>query len=718
MLDLNFQNGQAPALNARNMNAIVESINTLGYAVGGPNVASTVSEMTDTEKVYVYTGSETGYTAGNWYYYNGSAWVSGGVYQAAAVETDTTLTVPGEPADAKATGDAVADLKNDLDAVAHGIDRDFIGTPGTQGSWTYVITDGFYVGQKYIFTNNSTVYLVFTFRDGEGNAINIVGVYPGETKALVLTGLPTRLNIFSGGPEINCHIKSEYGLMDRVLTNEGRIQDMSYITEAVSNDENNLYIGELINGHLTAIGVVDDSFTDYRLSSKDIVALPSGSARIIRVKIAEGYLVAIRSGVRSDNLSNNLYWYKDGDTIIIPPGDNYYAISCCVDVSPTAYNAVKITTDDISKMHLGLYIHKYGDDSDESSEKILNAARLTFNTSAPNTLHSMPVIAHTSDCHGDYSRVKNFLEFCDRIHADLAAITGDLVSYRPYQGLGWFKELVNNADTISAVCVGNHDAYDSTITDEDVYNLVFDGITEKIGSTTEKTWYYKDVTNKSLRIISVNLYEYGGTTRNYTHFSNEQLGWLCDTLAVTPSGYGVILLYHSPQVNLNNALSSQYDKFFQVTRKYANIYSGVTGSPINDIIDAFIGRTTISKTYTQTGTPSSVSVTADFSAVDSTVEFIAHLTGHFHQDTVCYVPNTDHTQLMLNVICTNAIYGGTAYPYLCDLADLPRNSEDATQNSFNVYVIDRTAGTVKIIRVGSNTTYDMKKRDYMVIPYR
>lgn len=104
-----------PALNARNMNAIVESINTLGYAVGGPNVANTVSEMTDTSKVYVYTGSETGYTSGNWYYYNGSAWVSGGVYQATAVETDTTLTVPGEPADAKATGDIIFALKNELE---------------------------------------------------------------------------------------------------------------------------------------------------------------------------------------------------------------------------------------------------------------------------------------------------------------------------------------------------------------------------------------------------------------------------------------------------------------------------------------------------------------------------------------------------------------------------------------------------------------------------
>ena len=64
--------------------------------------------MTDHNKIYVYTGSETGYTAGNWYYWNGSAWASGGVYNSVAVQTDTTLTVSGKAADAKATGDAIA----------------------------------------------------------------------------------------------------------------------------------------------------------------------------------------------------------------------------------------------------------------------------------------------------------------------------------------------------------------------------------------------------------------------------------------------------------------------------------------------------------------------------------------------------------------------------------------------------------------------------------
>lgn len=84
-------------------------------AYGSPLTAATAAAMTDTSKVYVYTGSETGYTAGHWYYYNGTAWTDGGVYQSAGVQTDTTLTVAGMPADAKATGDEIADLKDALD---------------------------------------------------------------------------------------------------------------------------------------------------------------------------------------------------------------------------------------------------------------------------------------------------------------------------------------------------------------------------------------------------------------------------------------------------------------------------------------------------------------------------------------------------------------------------------------------------------------------------
>ena len=77
-------------------------------------VAPTVASMTDKEQIYVYTGTEDGYTFGNWYYWNGTAWTSGGTYNAVEVNTDGTLTEEGAPADANATGLAIDELKEDL----------------------------------------------------------------------------------------------------------------------------------------------------------------------------------------------------------------------------------------------------------------------------------------------------------------------------------------------------------------------------------------------------------------------------------------------------------------------------------------------------------------------------------------------------------------------------------------------------------------------------
>ena len=71
---------------------------------GHPFQAATIADMTDTTKIYVYVGNESGYTNGNWYYYDGTAWVSGGVYNAIAFDTDKTLTANGAAADAKVTG--------------------------------------------------------------------------------------------------------------------------------------------------------------------------------------------------------------------------------------------------------------------------------------------------------------------------------------------------------------------------------------------------------------------------------------------------------------------------------------------------------------------------------------------------------------------------------------------------------------------------------------
>lgn len=77
-------------------------------AYGSPLTAATAADMIDTTRVYVYTGNETGMETGHWYYWEEDAWKDGGIYNAAAVQTDTSLSIPGMAADAAATGRDIA----------------------------------------------------------------------------------------------------------------------------------------------------------------------------------------------------------------------------------------------------------------------------------------------------------------------------------------------------------------------------------------------------------------------------------------------------------------------------------------------------------------------------------------------------------------------------------------------------------------------------------
>lgn len=54
---------------------LIESGSGLGNVV-----ITSSADMTDTSKIYIYEGEEEGYTAGHFYYYNGSVWADGGQY--------------------------------------------------------------------------------------------------------------------------------------------------------------------------------------------------------------------------------------------------------------------------------------------------------------------------------------------------------------------------------------------------------------------------------------------------------------------------------------------------------------------------------------------------------------------------------------------------------------------------------------------------------------
>lgn len=229
--------------------------------VGSPLVANTVSTMTDQTKVYVYTGSESGYTAGNWYYHNGSAWVSGGVYNSSAVNVDKTLTQDGYAADAKVTGDAVNSLREDIDNVAF-IGFQYLNSADGERNKYYSsygnkksISDSNYVAFPIISLPAGKYYLqnlsdVFTYFD-DGTSIKNFSGYNAENKTLDLD--ISRIISITGIGDENAQMTisnvkvsdNKYGVVyvkiigdntsERIQTAENNIKSLNKKVESIIN---------------------------------------------------------------------------------------------------------------------------------------------------------------------------------------------------------------------------------------------------------------------------------------------------------------------------------------------------------------------------------------------------------------------------------------------------------------------------------------------------
>lgn len=156
--------------------------------IGAPYIATTVAGMTDKTRVYVYQGSESGYTSGNWYYWNGSAWTSGGTYNSTAVDTDKTLTQSDKPADSAVVGKEIGSLKESLDYKQNTelmptqfetIVGYYKGTEFVEGQRAWgarIARVSVQSGEKYRYMYSTDLPTIVTFLNDEKNVISQITV--------------------------------------------------------------------------------------------------------------------------------------------------------------------------------------------------------------------------------------------------------------------------------------------------------------------------------------------------------------------------------------------------------------------------------------------------------------------------------------------------------------------------------------------------------------
>lgn len=463
------------------------------------------------------------------------------------------------------------------------------------------------------------------------------------------------------------------------------------------------------------------------VSQKNIVC-PVENAATVKFHLPKGMGAKVEHGTdRSPNVSSSILY--DGDTFTFPSGANTQKISFATISNGTAVQTllayveslVALGSIRVTREDYDVIIHN------TNKEDILVAVKRVKTSESTNAnVDVSPQIAHISDLHGDAQRAYNFFKYCKYAGIDDCVVTGDATLYSG-EGIDYVFDAANKVGIHVTFAMGNHEAYVTesagAMFDKYLANYAEDlNYLVSANQVTNRGYYYYDIPSKSLRIIVLDQYDggvYGGQNKG-GRISQGQIDFFVSVLKSTSVGYGVVVAMHSQEDQIDRP--DNFSKFNSENQtSYAALGFYVDSSrPIKNIIDAFIGRTSYTGGYTLTylGETENITINADFSDVDSTIDFICYLTGHIHRDAIGYVHDTTHKQLIITVPSGNALAVGTGSSYAFSGGnDLPRRGWGVTQDAFNVYSIDRENKTVRIMRVGSDLTYTFNKRDYMVAPY-
>lgn len=501
---------------------------------------------------------------------------------------------------------------------------------------------------------------------------------------------------------------------------------------ATDNNHVSIYLDTILQGSYDEKGWIGDDDNLKRVCTACVLAIPYSECTF-EFSLPDDWRIGMRHGAKADQLNTNSYWFYDRETFTFPATSRYYILALA---KYDGNDYLDITAEEVRSLiddgEIRITYKLKGDDvirSNYECEKYAKAVRRIFTGTSPNANNAnplrLPLFMHTSDVHGDYIRFKRFMEYADYMQVDAALVTGDLVGYTGANRCDFIQDVIDRSSTPGFICVGNHDAYEANSTHEALYNNVMkrniDANSAVVPEISYPTYYYKDLTDKKIRIIALNSYDGGFNHSTSCYYTQDQIDWFIGSLVSTPADYGVIVLFHSPEAAIQK--DNSYPKFYQDSVTYANYQSAnITNRPIAAIVDAFVSGVTLNMTFSETNyandptTTDVITVEADFTGKASGVEFLFFACGHEHCDRVGYVSGTTNRLLVLDVTCGVGIYSPTYYK-LAAISDLPRGDEGATQDSFNFYAVDRDTHTVRIARIGSNMPSSLNVRDFEAIPY-
>lgn len=198
------------------------------------------------------------------------------------------------------------------------------------------------------------------------------------------------------------------------------------------------------------------------------------------------------------------------------------------------------------------------------------------------------------------------------------------------------------------------------------------------------------------------------------------------------SGWGIIFVTHQPYEALpaSEHCISKWTLRRDLVNTYVGVKFGQNGYMIQDLITAYLNKTTLNKTYecitpnvnplasnvVKTNLPDFYpDVTIDVDFTNAVGDVICCLNGHQHSDTAYWSQHTGEKK----VLCIGAPTG-CYLPF--DLWSNPWPSGDiakigGVKDCFNVISIDTTEKAIYLVRIGADKTNQFETRDYIRISY-
>ena len=682
--------------------ALSNQIAALQGAVGSPLVAATAAAMTDHTKIYVYTGSESGKTAGHWYYWNGSAWTDGGVYNSTAVNTDKTLSVSGSAADAKATGDFRSQVFDDINISAS-------LTPSQGANYEITLPRALYPGQSvYISAHASgtcrfAIYKKTTPMSESGGYTlllsNTAGYEESYTASTTETVYSFRIWISNGGSGSETLTYSVIG--------NGVVGDVNSVNKKTS----------FVNLSVTPAGTYSVDKPNYnqqngyifRANRITYTASQAVSYQSVRIRIDNPVHGALlcgefeRTGGNGNSLVYTVY-YNDGTpytqtsvyegksfVLRVPDNTDYIIVFLYASASVALAAGTNVYFDNV----VVRYLEQDGSfDPMHPYVKYLPIfASFKKDTNAYNSpwTYKPLVLLHYSDVHGYKNVFNRVVKFADNFAAyiDNVINTGDTVLGAWEDGIDFYKP---GSVPILAV-IGNHDAWTNGVSGckswtvgysakqcYDRYIAPFKYSNTGYTYVTDKCYWTRDYPDQNIRLIAIDNYHwreviYDQQDNVLTAYPNgdtkdtgEQATWFVSQLsAAKTAGRSVIVTCHTPTQNLD-----------MISCTFSSLDDMGAGGLQAEAIEAV----------------------QDF--IDGGGEFICWLTGHTHIDKFGTIPNYPDQLAMAIDCCALTRDNGDSW------SNLVHMDGTANMDCMNIFCVDPNRKFLKLMRVGCE--YDRNGR--------